>query len=147
MLRSLLNFLRNLLKSTNVEIPEQWSKEEREELDRRGKPPLKINLVKSTNDEIAKHKFGVERVKEIEREISETVICNVEFVKWSKKFRRSKKGRRLMKLNPKGFYRSHVIYMGKETWAAFYDMKQTEEVIRKMAWHIYEKEIPSFKRR
>ena len=55
MLRTLLNLLKKLVKSTNVDFPEQWTEEERRELERQDKPPLEINLVKSMNDEFTEN--------------------------------------------------------------------------------------------
>jgi len=48
-LRKLFNYVVFLVKPTKA--PEQWTDEERRWLERQGKPPLKINLIKPTNDE------------------------------------------------------------------------------------------------
>lgn len=48
-LKKVLKWLVCLVKSTNEEFPEQWSKEVREKMEKQKKPPLKINIVKSTN--------------------------------------------------------------------------------------------------
>jgi hypothetical protein len=119
-------------------------------MDRMDTTPLEINIIQSTNGKITKttkHKYGMERVEEIVKEISETVICNMEFVKWSKKFKRTKKGRLMIARYPRGFYRSHVLYNGQETWSAFYHEEQANEMIRKMAWHIFQRDMKRFKRR
>lgn len=140
MLSSLMSFLRELLKPTH--IPEQWTKKEIELMEKQNKPPLKINRIKPT-----KNKIAIDQIEEIVEEITKAVICNLEFVKWSKSFKATKKGRAMIARYPKGFYRSFVIYNGQVTWSAFHHDRQVDEMIRKMAWHIFKKEKKGSKKK
>ena len=65
---------------------------------------------------------------------------NLEFVEWSKKILKDKNCI-LLKNNPKGFYRSSADYDGKRSWVAFYDVKQINEALRKLANYFYKKEV------
>ena len=68
-LKEFLKWLVLLVKPTNVEFPKQWGEEEIEKFARLKKPPLKINLVKSTNVEIRK-----KRKSRKDLQVDETIV-------------------------------------------------------------------------
>ena len=111
----------------------QWSKEEREILEKQGSPPLKINRIPSSDGNSYR-----KAIDSIIFSINMEFYQNLEFVEWSKEFKRGKHF--VLSQHPEGFYRSFVEYNRKKMWTAFYDIRQLGEALYKLASHFFKKE-------